>query len=44
MIFGPMAIAKNPFQGIMILMKSLLVQYCEKHNVETNHEIFRESI
>ncbi len=44
MIFGPMVIAKNQFQGIMISMKSLLIHYCEKHKLEANREIFREII
>ncbi len=44
MIFGPMVIGKSRYQGTMILMKNLLVQYYEKHKEEVNHEILRNNI
>ncbi len=34
MIYGPMVIDKSQCPDIMILMKSLRVQFCEKHKVE----------
>ena len=44
MTFGPMVSDKSQYQDIMILMRSLLVQFYEKHKKEANHEIFWKTL